>query len=121
MKVSDAVKSRMSIRSFKDHPVKSSLLRDLLQQASRSASGGNLQPWKIYVLNEASMTNFLNFQEGWSEPETPAYDIYPSKLKEPYRTSRFQLLTSLLTSLLNPRNSQLLPAAAATVAAAAGC
>ena len=37
------------------------------------------------------MKGFLHFQEGWTEPEVPAYDIYPSKLKEPYRTSRFEL------------------------------
>jgi nitroreductase len=37
------------------------------------------------------MKGFLDFQEGWTDPEVPAYDIYPPKLKEPYRTSRFEL------------------------------
>jgi nitroreductase len=37
------------------------------------------------------MKDFLEFQEGWTEPEVPAYEIYPPKLKEPYRTSRFEL------------------------------
>jgi nitroreductase len=37
------------------------------------------------------MNDFLAFQAKWSKPENPAYDIYPSKLKEPYRTSRYQL------------------------------
>ena len=91
MKVSKAVQSRMSVRSFTQDPVPNSLIKELLQQASRSASGGNLQPWRIYVINEKGMTNFLNFQKDWSQPENPAYDIYPSGLKEPYRTSRFEL------------------------------
>ena len=91
MNVSDAVLSRSSIRSFLNKPVSDELLKVLLEKSSRAASGGNLQPWKIFVINNSSMKDFLDFQEGWTEPEVPAYDIYPSKLKEPYRTSRFQL------------------------------
>jgi nitroreductase len=91
MKVSEAVIKRSSIRSFLDTPVSNDLIKELLQKSSRSASGGNLQPWKIFVINNSSMKGFLDFQEGWTEPEVPAYDIYPSKLKEPYRTSRFEL------------------------------
>ena len=91
MKVSDAVAQRKSIREFLDTPISSELVKSLLIKASRAASGGNLQPWKIYVLNGKSMDDFLIFQQAWDEPEQPAYDIYPSKLKEPYRTSRFEL------------------------------
>ena len=91
MNVTDAVLNRSSIRSFLSKPVSDELLKVLLEKSSRSASGGNLQPWKIFVINNSSMSAFLNFQENWSEPELPAYDIYPSKLKEPYRTSRFEL------------------------------
>jgi nitroreductase len=91
MKVTDAVLSRSSIRSFLNKPVSDELLEVLLEKSSRAASGGNLQPWKIFVINNSSMKDFLDFQEGWTEPEVPAYDIYPSKLKEPYRSSRFEL------------------------------
>tara|TARA_Y100000768_G_C23979229_1_gene684783 strand:- start:743 stop:1396 length:654 start_codon:yes stop_codon:yes gene_type:complete len=91
MNVSQAVESRSSIRKFIKTPVSSSLIKRLLQKASRSPSGGNLQPWKIYVINKSSMNDFLDFQESWIEPDVPAYDIYPPKLKEPYRTSRYEL------------------------------
>tara|TARA_S200000501_G_scaffold346766_1_gene360521 strand:- start:714 stop:1367 length:654 start_codon:yes stop_codon:yes gene_type:complete len=91
MNVTEAVLSRSSIRSFIDKPVSNKVLEELLMKSSRAASGGNLQPWKIFVVNNSAMTNFLEFQESWTEPEVPAYDIYPPKLKEPYRTSRFQL------------------------------
>ena len=37
------------------------------------------------------MKNFLEFQENWTAPEEPAYEIYPPNLKEPYKTSRFEL------------------------------
>ena len=91
MNVTDAVLSRSSIRSFLSNPVPDQLLKDLLEKSSRAASGGNLQPWKIFVINNASKSNFLEFQKNWTKPEIPAYDIYPPKLKEPYRTSRYEL------------------------------
>ena len=91
MKVSDAVLNRRSIRAFKSDPIENSILRELLEKSARSATGGNLQPWKIKVLNGEQMKDFLAFQDAWTKPETPGYDIYPPKLKEPYRTSRYKL------------------------------
>jgi len=91
MKVSDAVLQRSSVRAFLDTPIPNTLLKELLIKSSRAASGGNLQPWKIFVINNSAMKNFLEFQKNWTDPETPAYDIYPAKLKEPYRTSRYEL------------------------------
>ena len=91
MNVTEAVFSRTSIRSFLEDPVSDELLKTLLEKASRAASGGNLQPWKIFIVNNSAMKDFLEFQEGWTESEVPAYEIYPPKLKEPYRTSRFEL------------------------------
>ena len=91
MNVSDAVESRKSIRSFLSRPVENRIIRRILAKAARSPSGGNLQPWKVIVLNKKSMSKFLEFQSTWHSPESPSYDIYPPKLKEPYRTSRYEL------------------------------
>jgi len=91
MNVSEAVKSRNSTRSFLPREVSNDLIGKLLEKSSRAASGGNLQPWKVFIINNSSMKDFLQFQENWTEPEVPAYEIYPPKLKEPYRTSRFEL------------------------------
>jgi nitroreductase len=99
MNVTEAVKSRKSIREFLPLEIDNNLIRELLKKSSRSASGGNLQPWKIFVLNGSSMIKFLEFQNNWSKPEVPSYDIYPSKLKEPYRTSRYELGEQLYQSL----------------------
>ena len=106
MKVSDAVAQRKSIREFLDTPISNELVKSLLIKASRAASGGNLQPWKIYVLNGRSMDDFLIFQQAWDEPEQPAYDIYPPKLKEPYRTSRFELGEQMYSLLGIPREDK---------------
>ena len=82
MKVSEAIKNRHSVRAFLNNPVSTELIKKLLSNPQMSI-GGNLQPWKIYVINEDSMKDFLKFQSEWSEPETPAYDIYPEILKSP--------------------------------------
>jgi nitroreductase len=71
--------------------VDTELIKEILIKASRSPSGGNLQPWKIFVLNGKTMKDFLEFQKNWLSPEEPGYDIYPPNLKEPYRTSRYEL------------------------------
>ena len=91
MNVTSAVEKRSSVRAFLNTSVPNELIKELLIKSPRSASGGNVQPWKIFVINNSAMNNFLEFQRNWTEPEVPAYDIYPPKLKEPYRTSRYEL------------------------------
>lgn len=91
MDVSKAILLRKSTRAFLDTPISNSLLEDLLKKSSRAPSGGNLQPWKIFVINNQKMADFLSFQKNWTEPESSRYDIYPPNLKEPYRTSRYQV------------------------------
>ena len=91
MNVTSAVEKRSSVRAFLNTAVPNELIKELLIKSSRSASGGNVQPWKIFVINNSAMNDFLEFQRNWTKPEIPAYDIYPPKLKEPYRTSRYEL------------------------------
>ena len=99
MDVTEAVDSRKSIRAFLDKAVDDSLIKELLEKSSRAASGGNLQPWKIYVINGKTMNSFHKFQSEWTEPETPAYAIYPENLKEPYKTSRYEVADDMYTLL----------------------
>ena len=106
MKVSEAVSARRSIRAFTKKPIDNSLIESLLKQSSFAPSGGNLQPWRIYVLNKDSMTSFLEFQETWDMPEKPGYDIYPPNLKEPYRTSRYKVGEAMYALLGIPREDK---------------
>ena len=91
MDVTTAVNSRKSIRSYTQKSVPNTLIKKLLSKAARSPSGGNLQPWKIFVLNNSSMKKFLDFQATWANQADPQYEIYPQNLTEPYRTSRYEL------------------------------
>ena len=80
----------MSCRAFLDRPVSDALLAELLTKASRAPSGGNVQPWKIYVVNGDTM---VRFKEAIAERdvEEASYAIYPPKLWEPHRTARYEL------------------------------
>ncbi len=90
MELRDAVQHRSSIRAFTSEPVTDNQLRDLLTLAARAPSGGNVQPWRVYVINGPAMAEFRRFIAG--RPfDTPEYEVYPPKLWEPYRTNRFSL------------------------------
>ena len=82
------------------------MLRDLLEAASRAPSGGNLQPWRIYVVNGDAMTRLRAHLEGRPPVEAPEYDIYPKGLVEPYRTNRFALGEQMYELLGIPRDDK---------------
>jgi nitroreductase len=90
--VSQAIRTRRSIRQFLDRPVEESVVREILEAASRAASGGNLQPWKVSVLAGEVRNEFVRtVAERMKETpfgEGPEYDIYPRDLEDPYRTRR---------------------------------
>ena len=67
------------------------VLRQLLEKASRAPSGGNLQPWRVFVINGDTMPRFLEFLAGRQEREAAEYAIYPKDLSSPYRDSRFKV------------------------------
>jgi nitroreductase len=92
--VSEAIAKRRSTRAFLEKTVDTALLRDILVQAARAPSGGNLQPWKIHLVVGQRLVDLKqmmaertsdSFQEGALD-----YDVYPKSLGEPYRTRRFK-------------------------------
>ncbi len=89
MDVVDAVHLRSSIRDFLPDPVDDAVLRALLVDAARAPSGGNVQPWRIYVVNGESMTRLREYLPTQQPLDPLEYDIYPPKISEPYRTNRF--------------------------------
>lgn len=105
MDVTEAVQRRMSTRAFRDTPVDDATIAELLELAARAPSGGNVQPWRIYVVGADTMADFLEFIAG-REMEAPGYDIYPSGLWEPYRTNRFQLGEQMYEALGIPREDK---------------
>lgn len=90
--VSHAIQTRRSVRAFLPDPVPESTVREILEIASRSASGGNLQPWKVSVLAGAARDALVDaVADRMKETpfgEGPEYDIYPPDLEQPYRGRR---------------------------------
>ncbi|MEM1263224.1 MAG: nitroreductase [Pseudomonadota bacterium] len=92
LSVDDAILQRRSIRAFKDTPVDNDTLREILAVARYAPSGGNLQPWHVYVLNGVPMQRFLETM-ATKVPDAPMggpseYNVYPPDLKQPYRARR---------------------------------
>ena len=93
MDVFEAVESRISCRWFLDKPVDHALVRELIARAARAASGGNLQPWRIYALTGAPLAALKQQVAGHiadRDPrhDEPEYPIYPKVMWEPYKGRR---------------------------------
>jgi nitroreductase len=93
MNVSDAVDRRMTVRAFLPEPVETEVLLRVLEKAGRAPSGGNLQPWRVTVLNGEVLDRFRAIMEERlkTPPDAPEYPVYPEKLSEPYRSRRFKV------------------------------
>lgn len=102
MNVSEAVAARRSVRGFLDTPVPPDLLHDIALKAARAPSGGNLQPWHVDIVTGESIAGLKAIMRETQEAgkmERAAYDIYPPKLTEPYRTRRYQVGEALYALL----------------------
>lgn len=103
MNVSDAVKSRKSVRQFLPDPVDSAVIREVLAKAAHAPSGGNLQPWRVQVVGGASLARFKSIMarriEEASAGESTEYDVYPRELTSPYRERRYQVGEDLYRSI----------------------
>lgn len=99
MNVTDAVMKRKSTRDFLPDPIDDGVIRDLLETASRAPSGGNVQPWKIWVVNGDSMAAFRRHMAAEPSSTSMEYDIYPPSLWDPYRTYRFELGEQMYESI----------------------
>jgi nitroreductase len=99
MNVTEAVHLRKSVRQFLYTPVSDETLKKLLSDASRAPSGGNVQPWRIYVVNGESMTRLRAHLATQPPMDAPEYEIYPAGLTEPYRTNRFTIGEQMYATL----------------------
>jgi len=105
--VTDAIESRRSIRAFLDKPVEKSLMEEILQQAARAPSGGNLQPWKVYAISGEVRDQLVNTvsEKQATNPigDGSEYNIYPPDLSDPYRSRRRDVGNQLYQLIGIPR------------------
>ncbi|BBO30092.1 NADH dehydrogenase (plasmid) [Alteromonas sp. I4] len=105
MSVTESILARHSVRAFSDKPVPGSVVQEILEIASRSASGGNLQPWRVYALSGEPLSELVTdvvakaAEKGLAGDGDFEYEVYPRELGEPYKTHRFQSGETLYAAL----------------------
>ena len=111
MNVSEALATRKSIRAFRSDAVPLETVKQILSRAARAPSGGNLQPWKAYVLmgnaRDELVRRVAEARETHPMGERPEYHIYPPELTEPYRTRRFRVGEQMYATMGIPREDKL--------------
>lgn len=108
MHVRDAVAARRSVRGFLDSAVDVGQVQRLVIDASRAASGGNLQPWHVDIVSGDALNRLKAIMLGKlaTGPETPEYDIYPKELVSPYRDRRFAVGEAMYERIGIPREDK---------------
>jgi len=109
MQFDELLHARKSVRAFKPDPVPLSLVKEILELASRAPSGTNIQPWKVHVaagdIRAKLEAEVLAHRD--TDPHDKAAEFpRTSKRKEPY-TSRMKTLGKEMYGLLEiPRGDQ---------------
>lgn len=92
--VTDALQRRISTRAYSPKPVPEALVREILDVARWSPSGGNLQPWKVIAVSGAARDAVIHLAKnypGMFPAEEGDRPIYPANLWEPYRSRRYKV------------------------------
>ena len=88
--VDAAITTRRSLRAFLPTEVPRETIEAILAVASRSPSGTNTQPWKVYVLTGAAKTELSRkIKAAFDDPaeratHTEEYAYYPTEWKAPF-------------------------------------
>lgn len=94
MTVTEALQARISTRAFLSTPVSEATLRDILDIARWSPSGGNMQPWKVIAVAgsaQAVVKGLARNYPGMLPAEDRDRPMYPANLGEPYRSRRYKV------------------------------
>jgi nitroreductase len=87
--VDEAINSRQSVRAFLPTPVERATVEDLLKLAARSASGSNIQPWRVRVIagdvrDRMVKAIFDAVERDGFEPYQREWNYYPVNWREPF-------------------------------------
>lgn len=94
LSVTAALRQRVSTRAFLPRPVPEALLREVLEVARWSPSGGNLQPWSVIAVAGAARQAVIDKAKhypGMFPAEDGDRPVYPANLWEPYRSRRYKV------------------------------
>jgi nitroreductase len=106
MHVTEALRTRTSIRAFKPDPLPETLVREILDVARFAPSGGNLQPWKVIAVagpERDAVSALAKANLPGAEDDRP---VYPPNLWEPYRSRRYKVGEDMYDLLGIPRDNK---------------
>jgi len=91
--VDAAITTRQSVRAFLPTPVARDTVEMLLKLAARSASGSNIQPWRIRVIggevkDRLEKAIFDAVERDGFEPYQREWNYYPVNWREPFHGRR---------------------------------
>jgi len=91
--VDDAISTRQSVRAFLPTPVERATVEKLLKLAARSASGSNIQPWRVRVVageikQRLTRAIFEAVARDGFEPYQREWNYYPVNWREPFLSRR---------------------------------
>ncbi|HWT53421.1 MAG TPA: nitroreductase [Rhodocyclaceae bacterium] len=93
--VDRAIEGRKSVRAFLPTPLPAGELERILEVAAQAASGGNMQPWRVYVLEGEARQRLVNAvcyaYDFAPEERKSEYEYYPPEFFEPYAARRRKL------------------------------
>lgn len=100
MDVIEAILARHSVRDFSSKPVSQETVMKILEAATRSPSGGNGQPWEVFVASGITLEKIRKrymerFQSGAGGPGPGGPPPMPAFIQErmaTIRNERFKLL-----------------------------
>lgn len=102
MNITEAIRDRISTRAYLDKPVSKETITTILETARWSPSGTNTQPWKVCVVQGATLNAIsdalLDAQKNGIKPN-PDYDYYPKEWVEPFKGRRFECGMALYKAL----------------------
>lgn len=78
MDVTEAIKTRISVRAFKPDPLPEILVREIIDVARYAPSGGNLQPWKVIAVAGAERDAVVALAKANLPGDEGERLIYPS-------------------------------------------
>lgn len=111
MDVSTAVAQRISTRGFLDTPLSEADVRDWLNDAQRSPSGGNVQPWRVIAVTGDAKQAIIDLAQkklGESPMGEPTdRPIYPEGLWGVYEDRRRRVGHMLYETLGIPRENKM--------------
>ncbi|MCR8726741.1 nitroreductase [Frigidibacter sp. ROC022] len=101
--LNEVIRSRHSIRAYRDKPVTAGVIREILETSSYAPSGANAQPWRVHLLGQSAIHRVEQAVIATEVPPHRAvsenFKYYPDRFLEPYKSRRSEIGAALYQTL----------------------